>query len=114
MKTNEVEHDNISTWLEQDMLVINMIEVKTTEVKPWASTPDPGRRAQAAVKHATDGFQQLVKDFKTFKELFPDISGPGWNKIRYVAKKIISTFTSMAKIATISNKWTRTRKKIVL
>ena len=70
------------------MLVINMVEVKMTEVKPWAPTPDRRRRAQAAVTHATDGFQQLVKDFKTFKELFPDISGPDWNKIRHVAQKV--------------------------
>ena len=36
LTTNEVEHDNISSWLEEDALVLNMIQVKMTETKPWA------------------------------------------------------------------------------
>ena len=71
-KTKEVEHDNISTWLEQDTLVVNMIESKTTEIKPWLPD-DKGRQIQAAIKHANHALLQVEKDFITFKELFPDL-----------------------------------------
>ena len=81
--TNEVEQDNISTFMEQNKLVVNIIESKTTEFKPWAPTLSQARRSQAAVKHAKDGMLQLIKDVKTFKEMFPDIPEADMKKIRY-------------------------------
>ena len=83
MTTTKVEQDNVSTFMEQNKLVVNIIESKTTEFKPWAPTPNQARRSQAAVKHAKDGMLQLVKDVKTFKEMFPDIPEADMNKIRY-------------------------------
>ena len=80
--TNEVEQDNISTFMEQNKLVVNIIESKTTEFKPWAPALSQARRSQAAVKHAKDGLLQLIKDVKTFKEMFPDIQEADMRKIR--------------------------------
>ena len=80
--TNEVEQDNISTYMEKDKLVVNIIESKTTEHKPWAPALSEARRSKAAVKHAKDGLLQLIKGFKTFKEMFPDISEADMNRIR--------------------------------
>jgi hypothetical protein len=71
-KTNEVEHDNVSTWLEEDTLVFNMIEIKATELRPWAP-PDQARRARAAVEHVKAALLQIIRNMLTFKELFPDI-----------------------------------------
>ena len=73
LTTNEVEHDNISLWLEKEALVLNMIQVKTTEAKPWAPALSQARREQAAVSHVKQGLLQIDKDFRTFKELFPDV-----------------------------------------
>ena len=80
--TNEVEQDNISTFIEQNKLVVNFIESKTTEYKPWAPTLSQARRRQAAVKHAKEGMLQLIKDVKTFKEMFPDLSEADMKTIR--------------------------------
>ena len=80
-KVNEVEHDNISTWLEQDKLVVNIIEIKTTEVKPWAPG-DQARKAEAAVTHVKAALLQIIKDMLTFKELFPDILEEDMKMIR--------------------------------
>ena len=77
----EVEHDHISTWLEEEALVVNLIQCKTMEVKPW-NPPDPARRGQAAFKHAKHGLLQLVKDFLTFKEMLPDIKEADMRRIR--------------------------------
>jgi hypothetical protein len=44
-KSNEVEHDHISAWLEQDTLVITMIESKTREIKPWLPVDDQAGKA---------------------------------------------------------------------
>ena len=82
--TNEVEQDNVSTYMEQDTLVVNMIESKTTEFKPWAPPLSHMRRSQAAVKHVKDGLLQLIKSFKTFKEMFPDLLEGDMKKIRYI------------------------------
>jgi ketosteroid isomerase-like protein len=79
--SNEVEHDLISTWLEQDMLVFNMIEVKTAEFRPWAP-PDKGRQAQAIIRLAQKALRQIVKGMLTFKEVFPDILEQDIKKIR--------------------------------
>ena len=35
LKNNEVEHDQVSTWLEEEELVVNFVQCKTMEVKPW-------------------------------------------------------------------------------
>ena len=80
--TNEVEQDNISTFMEQNKLVVNIIESKTTEFKPWAPALSQARRSQAAVKHAKDGILQLIKGVKTFKEMFPDLSKADMKAIR--------------------------------
>jgi hypothetical protein len=81
-KTEEVEHDHISTWLKEDEITVTMIESKTREVKPWASAADQAEIAQAAIKHAINALNQLQKDFITFKEIFPDISKTdGKNKV---------------------------------
>jgi hypothetical protein len=80
-KSDEVEHDMITTWLEKDELVVNMFESKTSECKPWAPA-DQERKTQAAITHAKDAFKQIVKDFVTFKELFPDVLKEDMKKIR--------------------------------
>ena len=80
--TNEVEHDNISTWLEEDALVLNMIQVKTTEAKPWAPALSQARKELAAVNHVKQGLLQIDKDFRTFKELCPDILESAMKTIR--------------------------------
>ena len=82
LKTNEVEHDQISTWLEEDTLVVTMIESKTREIKPWAQNETKTRKTQAAIKHAEDALKQLHKDFITWKEIFPDIKETMMAKIR--------------------------------
>ena len=81
-KTSEVEHDNISTWLEEETLVINMIESKTTEIKPWLPE-NQEKRTHAGTKHANHALLQLEKDFTTFKELFPDLNAVNLKNIRY-------------------------------
>ena len=83
-KTNEVEHDNISTWLEEDTLVVNMIESKTTEIKPWLPD-DQEKQMLAGIKHANHALLQVEKDFITFKDLFPDLLTTDLKKIRYQA-----------------------------
>ena len=80
-KTNEVEHDFIMTYLEENCLTVTMVESKTREFKPWAP-PDQAENAKAAVEHAKKALVQLLKDFKTFKEIFPDISTSMLSKIR--------------------------------
>ena len=82
LKTDEGEIGHISSWVDQDKLVINIIEVKTSDVKPWAPEKDQKRRAEAAVCQAMDGLEQIVKDVKTFKMMFPDIAANDWEKLR--------------------------------
>jgi hypothetical protein len=79
--TDEVEHDFVATWLEEDKLVLNMIECKTAEVRPWAPA-DRAKRAQAAVTHVKAALMQIIKDLLTFKELFPDINEEDMTNIR--------------------------------
>ena len=71
-KTNEVEHDFIMTYLEDNRMTVTMVESKTKEYKPWALS-DKAENAKAAVEHAKKALQQLLKDFITFKEILPDI-----------------------------------------
>ena len=82
MKNNEVEHDLITTWMEQDTLVVNMVQSKIKELKPWLQTADQESIANAAIKHAKDALIQLHKDFITFKEIFPDIQKTLMKKMR--------------------------------
>ena len=83
LTTNEVEHDNVSSWLEEDALVLNMIQVKTTEAKPWAPALSQARRQQVAVSKVKESLLQIEKDFRTFKKLFPDMSASAMKMIRY-------------------------------
>ena len=80
-KANEVEHDNVSTWIEEDTFVIAIVESKVMEIKP--SKSNFANETQAAVKHAKHALNQILKDFQTFKEICPDISEHLLNKIRY-------------------------------
>ena len=63
VKTNKVEQENISNFMKQNKLVVNIIESKKTECKPRAPTLSQARRSQAAVKHARYGMIQLIMDF---------------------------------------------------
>ena len=74
-------NDHISTWLEEDALVVNLVQCKTMEVKPWAP-PDQARRGEAALEHAKHGLLQILKDTLTFKELLPDVLMTNMKKIR--------------------------------
>ena len=79
-KANEVEHDNVSTWIEEDSFVLAVVQSKTMEIKP--SKSNLANETQAAVKHAIMALNQVLKDFKTFKEMFPDITNSQLNKIK--------------------------------
>lgn len=81
--TSEVELDNISTWLEQDTLVVNIVETKTSELKPW-KTVDPAKKLkdQVSTRLAKDAYKQIVKSVKTFKEMYPDVLNSSMIKIR--------------------------------
>ena len=81
IKYNEVEHDAIITWAEEDVLVVTIVESKTKECKPWAPS-NQAERSAAAVKHATHALKQVLKDLITFKEIFLDISTTMMEKIR--------------------------------
>ena len=80
-KMEEVEHDGIVTWVEEDSLVVTIIESKTKELKPWAPS-NQAERSDAAIKHATHALKQVSKDFLTFKEIFLDIPRSMMDKIR--------------------------------
>ena len=80
-KLGEVEHDHISSWLEEDAFVLNFVQSKTCEVKPWEA-PDQARRAEAAFEKAKHALLQLKSDLLTFKELFPDLVETTLRKIR--------------------------------
>ena len=82
LRTDEGEIGHISTWVDQDKLVINIMEVKTSDVKPWAPEKDQKRKAEVGLSQAMDGLEQIVKDFKTFKMMFPDIAANNWEKLR--------------------------------
>ena len=81
IRTNEVEHDIVSTWIEEDSFVIAVVQSKTMEIKP--SRSNHGNETQVAVRHVTAALNQVLKDFKTFQEMFPDISESLLNHIRY-------------------------------
>ena len=77
-----MEHDHISTWVEEQELVVNLVQVKTMEVKPW-NPPDQKRVGEAAFEHAKHGLLQILKDTLTFKEMLPDILVTQMRMIRY-------------------------------
>ena len=83
-KQDEVEHDHLSTWVEENELVVNFVQVKTMEVKPW-NPPDQKRVEEATFEHAKHGLLQMIKDVLTFKELFPDVMVNQMKKIRYLS-----------------------------
>ena len=80
-KQDEVEHDHLSTWVEENELVVNFVQVKTMEIKPW-NPPDQKRVEEATFEHAKHGLLQMTKDVLTFKELFPDVTVDQMKKIR--------------------------------
>ena len=81
-KQGEVEHDHLSTWVEENQLVVNFVQVKTMEVKLW-NPPDQKRVEEATFEHAKHGLLQMNKDVLTFKELFPDVTVDQMKKIKY-------------------------------
>ena len=83
-KQGEVEHDHLSTWVEENELVVNFVQVKTMEIKPW-NPPDQKRVEEATFEHAKHGLLQMIKDVLTFKELFPDVMVNQMKKIRYLS-----------------------------
>jgi hypothetical protein len=66
----------------KDVLDVTIVESKTKEFKPWA-TSNQAERSAAAIKHATHAPMQVLKDFKTFKEIFLDNTKTIMEKIRY-------------------------------
>ena len=85
-RLQHVGHDHISTWLEEDTLVVNFVAPKIIEMKPW-SPDDQVTRGKNAGEKAKQAIQQLNIDFHTFIEVFPDISQARMNKIRLVVGK---------------------------
>ena len=79
---HEVEHDGILTWMEEDLLVLNVIQSKTNQLR-YLDEASQDERSQAAVKHGVEALKQVWKDFKTFKEIFFDFSSEELHKIRY-------------------------------
>ena len=79
IRANEVEYDNVSTWNEEDSLVMTVVQSKIMEIKP--SKSNLANETQAAVKHAKHALNQVLKCFKC-SEMFPDISEPQSKKIR--------------------------------
>ena len=82
-RLEHVGHDHISTWLEEDTLVVNFVVPKVIEMKPW-SPDDQVTRGKAAGEKAKQAIQQLNIDLRTFIEVFPDISQAKMKKIRWV------------------------------
>ena len=69
------------TYIENNYLSVTVFESKTREYKPWALS-DQAENAKTAVEHAKKALQQLLKDFMTFKEIFPDLTKTMLTKIR--------------------------------
>lgn len=82
-RMEHVGHDHISTWLEEDMLVVNFVVPSVLEQIPW-STNDQVTKGQAAAEKAKLAIEQLKKDHLTFIEMFPDISTEKRRKIRLI------------------------------
>jgi len=69
---HEVEHDGILTFPDEDVLVLNLIQSKTSKLRYLEEASQEERR-QAAIIHAVEAFKQLFKDLITFKQIFPDM-----------------------------------------
>ena len=77
VETGKKEHALIFTWLEEDALVVNMVKTKMLEEKPWRleNQETPTEDVKCCLK-------QLLRDLKTFKELFPDFTDIDMKSIR--------------------------------
>ena len=80
-KMEHVGHDHISTWLEEDMLVVNFVVPSIMEQRPWSKN-DQATKGQAAAEKAELATEQLKRDLLTFIEMFPDISTEKRKRIR--------------------------------
>ena len=78
-QTGKKEHGLIFTWLEEDVLVINMVQTKMLEEKPWRM-----ENQETATEEVKYCLNQLLRDLKTFKELFPDFTDIDMKCIRWV------------------------------
>ena len=85
---NEAEHDYFSSWSEEKTVVINVVQTKLLEERPWMISKQ-AKRTRDTISHALQCFKQLKKDFRTFKEIFPDLSPDDFSKIRYVKVRTI-------------------------
>lgn len=80
-QTGKKEQGLIFTWLEEDALVINMVRTTMLEEKPWR-LENQEKKQQAAAEEIQGCLNQLLRDLKTFKELFPDITDIDMKNIR--------------------------------
>ena len=77
----------IATWLEEEVLVVNMLEEVRT---PQAPAPADDTRSGSARLLPPDGgqaaviqgLQQLTNNLQTFKEVLPDLSIKCWENMR--------------------------------
>jgi hypothetical protein len=79
----EVEHDLISTFLLPNALVVNFVQTKTLQIKPWAPPPDRTKMMQEIVSRVKDALKQTKKDLVALKEIFPDLTPADMQIIRY-------------------------------
>ena len=75
------ERGLIFTWLEEDVLVINMVQTTMLKQKPWRLEYQE-KKQQTAADEVQGCLNQLLRDLKTFKELFPDITDIDMKSIR--------------------------------
>ena len=75
------EQGLIFTWLEEDVLVINMVQTTMLKQKPWRLEYQE-KKQQTAADEVQGCLNQLLRDLKTFKELFPDITDIDMKSIR--------------------------------
>ena len=78
---NEAETDYLSTWMEEGTYVVNMMQTKLLEERPW-STPGKAKLMEDTIAHALLCFKQLKKDMRSFKEIFPEFTPEDFSKIR--------------------------------
>ena len=80
--TNEVEHDLISTCLLSDALLVNFVQTKAFQNKPWAPPHNKTMMMKEIVSKVKDALKQTKKDLVAFKEIFPDLTPEVIQKIR--------------------------------
>jgi hypothetical protein len=80
--TNEVEHDHISTCLLSDVLMVNFVQTKVFQNKPWAPPNNKTMMMKEIVSKVKNALKQTKKDLVVFKEIFPDLTPEGILKIR--------------------------------